>query len=225
MLGFGKKKKEDETAPETDQVEDGEKAPSKQPSKKRFPIKKIFIILLVLVAVGASGFIVYNMYFSSKGKDGPPIYVQMELPHVQLPEETIKFSFEHFPDLYQHIIAYNQEITLIDQQILKIDTIGKKYPDQAKIADKEKKTWEKAKQTLEKSLQKIEKPVQDIYVQFLVNPEAGKLLIDARKEELTKTAADTLTTIKELTDKLKTEETIPEGLIQGTLYKIKKKLP
>jgi hypothetical protein len=242
MLGFGKKKKKNKEktdSPETD-LTGGEKdkkgkdapeprnVPEKdkpgKKTKKRFSKKLIFIILLVLIAVGGSSYVVYTLYFSPKDSKGPKAkYKKIELGHIHLPEEMLRFSFDYFPDLYIAMITFNKEMDLIDKKIALIDAVAKKYPDQKKIADKEKKTWEKAKNALQKAFLKIEKPVKETYVLFRVNKEQGLVQIKARKKELTELAKSALTPAQELTRKLKSNEKIPHGLIKGTLYKLKKK--
>ena len=140
-----------------------------------------------------------------------------------MPEELLKFSFKYLPDVYSAMITYNNEITLLDAQIARIDTIGQQYPDQKKITDKEKKVWEKTKAKLEKTFIKIQNPVKEIYVLFRVNEEQGLAQIETRRTELAELANTALAPVQEMTQKLKIKEKVPEGLINGTLYKIKKK--
>ncbi len=197
-------------------------APAKK--KKKFSFKIVIIVLLVLVAVGASGFVVYTFYFSPKNSDEPkPVYKKIELKHVGLPEEILKFSFEYLPDLYQTLIVFNTEMDLIDTEISRIDSIAQQYPDQKKIADKEKKIWEKTRDKAEKSFLKIEKPVKETYVLFRVNKDQGLAQIKERQTELAQTASAALEPVQELTGKLKNHEEIPKGFFNSTLYKLKKK--
>jgi hypothetical protein len=248
MLGFGKKKKKDANDAESSKKDaDPKKDALKKPEKKkgkgdpdsekppegRKPEKKkrkwlskklILIALMVLIAIGASAYVVVHFYFSPKTPDAQvPVYQKIELAHVKLPEEMLRFSFDYLPALYPLLIAYNTQIQTMDMEIARIEAIAQKYPDQAKIAEKEKAVWEKTKATLEKSFLKIEKPVKEIYVLFRVNKEQGLAEIDARHKELTELAQASLTPVQELTQKIKTTETIPTGLIDGTWYKLKKK--
>jgi len=241
MLGFGKKKKtakkdkektaaskkaeetkKDKDEPEAQDTPD-EKAPAKK-KKKRFSKKRLLIILLVLIAVGASSYVVYTLYFTKKNPGSQKAtYTILELNHINLPEEMLKFSFEYFPDLYAAMITFNSEINLFDNEIARIDAIAQKYPDQKKIAAKEKKTWEKAKAALQKVFLKIEKPVKATYVLFRVNKDQGLAQIEDKNKELTELAQTALTAAQELTKKLKPIENVPQGLIKGSIYKLKKK--
>ncbi len=232
MFGFLKKKKKDKDVPEEnsngkttgnepDQESGNESVKPKK--KKRSIIKLILIILLCLIAVGGSGFTVYKLWFSAPTDGQAPVYTESELPHVNLPEEMLKFSFDHYPDLYKAMIEFNREIDLFDKEIERIEQIAVTYPDQNKIVAKEKKIWVKAKDTLKKTFLKVEKPVKETYVQFRVNKELGLIQIEEKSKELTQTAQEALVTAQNMTEKLKQQQKVPEGLINGTLYKLKKK--
>lgn len=182
------------------------------------------IALLVLIAVGVSSYIVYTLYFTPKDPTTQnATYEKVELKHINLPEEMLRFTFDYFPDLYAAMIIFNSEINLFDKEIARIDAIAQKYPDQKKIADKERKTWEKAKNTLQKTFLKIEKPVKATYVLFRVNKEQGLAQIEIKSKELTELAQSALTLAQELTQKLKSKEAVPKGFIKGNIYKLKKK--
>ncbi|MCP4021592.1 MAG: hypothetical protein GY729_07105, partial [Desulfobacteraceae bacterium] len=83
--------------------------------------------------------------------------------------------------------------------------------------------WVKTKNTLVKEFTKIEKPIKEIYVLFYVNTEQGLDKIEENAQELLLAAETALKPVQELTQKLKSAEKAPDGLIGGTLYKIKKK--
>ncbi len=216
-----KDKKKTSKAPET--PGDGT---SEKKAKKRIQIPKklIFVAVLVLIALGASSFLVYKLYFAPKDPASlKAVYQKTELKHINLPEEMIRFCFDHFPDLYAAFLTCNTQITLMDKEITRIDGIAKKYPEQGKIAEKEKAVWEKAKINLQKGFLKIEKPVKEIYVLFRVNPEQAMIQINERNKELTELAGAALAPAQELTQTIRPEETPPQGLIKGTLYMLKKK--
>lgn len=226
MFGFLKKKKKDADPPPKTGKAEGQpkKTSAAPPKKKRFSLKFILVILGVFIAAGASAFAVYTLWFAPKtGKDGAPLYQKTELPHVGLPEEMLEFSFYHFPDLYRAMTAYNLEINLFDREIARIEQISRTYPDQVKITEKEKKIWEKAKETLKKAFIKIEKPVKETYVLFRVNEAQGLIRIRELNKELTEAAQSALAPAQALTQKLKQEEEAPEGLVKGSIYKLKKK--
>ena len=154
MLGFGKKKKKDaDEAQEKEAIDAPAPSPPEKkaktkgknepepieiieeatpPEKKKFITKKrIFILLRVLSAVGASSFLVYFLYFTEKAPE-KVIYEKRELIHVKLPQEMLKFSFDHFPDLYIFLVTFNTEVSLFDREIERIERLGQKYPEQKK---------------------------------------------------------------------------------------------
>ena len=219
---FGKKKAKDKEAPDKNTKDPSEDAKDAPKGKKGFPVKRVIIILLVLIAAGASGFAVYKLWFSAPA-DGAAVYKKIELPHVNLPEEMLRFSFDHYPDLYKTLIEFNKEVVLLETEIARIEGIAAQYPEQAKIAQKEKKVWEKTKDTLKKSFIKIEKPVKETYVLYRVNKEQGLLLVKEKAKELTEAAQSALTPVQEMTLKLKETEKAPDGLVRGTIFKLKKK--
>jgi hypothetical protein len=249
MLGFGKKKKKkdkdkeessketpakakpDQTkkADDTDIAGDKDKSKAEPKKKKKgflkkLPIKLIFIIMLVLIAVGASGYVVYSMYFTTDDPLDPDAkYQAVELEHINLPAEMVEFTFKNFRVLYISMIDVNKEINLLNSEIDRIDAIAKKYPDQKKIADKEKKIWEKVKKTLEKTIIKIENPIKKLYVLVSVNPEQGMEQIEEKRGELSEIAAIALKSANEKTLKLKPKDKVPDGFIKGNIYKLKKK--
>lgn len=235
MLGFGKKKRKDADAAEADgPAAKGKKAtnppqeaePIEHPplTKKRFITKKqIFILLMVLGAIGASAYWVYTLHFTEK-TSGTAVYQTIELPHVKLPEEMVKFSFDHFPDLYISLVNFNAEISLFIKEIQRIEAIAQKYPEQKKITDTGKKELEKGKNTLIKEFSKLEKPIKETYVLFQVDETQGLARIKEKKQELTDTAQAALNTAQEQTKKITPQAPqVPEGMIQGTLHKLKKK--
>ena len=191
--------------------------------RKWFSKKLVFILFLILTAMGASSLVVYKFYFAPKDPESLKAdYQKLELKNINLPEEMIRFCFDNFPDLYAAILNCNTEIGLMDKEIARIDDIAKQYPEQGKIAEKEKAVWEKAKINLQKSFLKIEKPVKEIYVLFRVNKEQAMIQINEKNKELTDLAGAALVPARELTKSIE-EEKPPPGLIQGTLYKLKKK--
>ena len=229
MLGFLKKKfkKDKGTEPPDPEPDSNAKAEvpeeEKPPRKKRkFPVKWIFISLLALILVGSSGFLVYRLWFSDRPEKAP-VYTQKELAHLTLPEEMVRFCFTYFPDLYQAMDQFNTQMILIEQEIQRIEEIGAAYPEQKKIADREKNTWEKAAQTLKKAFIKIEKPVKETYVLFRVNETQGLDRIKALNQDLTVEALEALKPARAMTSNLKPSEPVPQGMLKGTLFKLKKK--
>lgn len=246
MLGFGKKKNKDAAKagdeekataappepppkkgaqkgkPQGDVVEVVKEAPP--PAKKKIITKqRIFILLMILGAVGISSFLVYSLYFTEKGPENK-VYQTIELSHVKLPEEMLKFSFNHFPDLYISLVDFNAEVTLFDREIARIEAISKRYPEQQKITDAEKKVLEKGKATLIKEFLKVEKPIRETYVLFQVNETQGIAQVKEKEKELTDMANTALKTAQAQTKEIKARAPkVPEGIFPGTLYKLKKK--
>jgi hypothetical protein len=107
---------------------------------ERFKKKKklFFIVFLLLAVTGASSFLVYKMYFVPP-KASIVKYIKLDLPHIKLHEEMVKFVFDTFPDLYLSIITFNNEVISLDNEITRIEEIASKYPEQKKITEKEKK--------------------------------------------------------------------------------------
>ncbi|MCK5836550.1 MAG: hypothetical protein KAH09_04740 [Desulfobacula sp.] len=231
MLGFGKKKKKDtaaspeKTKPKIQEKQTGQDKSSPGKKKKSKGSKKRIIwVLLVLGAIGTASYFGVALYSASKTPDAEKaMYSPIELRHLNLPEEMVRFSFEYFPNLYDTMISFNTVMTLFDNEITRIDAIAHQYPDQKKIADKERKMWEKEKKALEKAFIKIEKSVKETYVLFRVNKKQGLIQINAKEQELTDLAHGALAPAQELTRNLKPIETVPPGFINGTLYKLKKK--
>ena len=228
MLGFGKKKKKkdkDTKSPvkEEEKEQPGPGKPAKK--KKKFSIKKIAIILLTVVFIGAGGYLGYKFFLSSEnsGSSERPAYKKIKLSHIKLPEEMIRFCFDYFPDLYDDFIVFNTQMQLLDNEIARIEAIGKRYPDQKKIADREKKVWEKTRNTLAKAFTKIEKPVKEIFVLFQVNQELGLTRIKEQKKQLADLAGTALAPALKMTEKLTQKNKVPKGFIKGTIYKLKKK--
>ncbi len=238
MLGFGKKRKKGDK----NQEKSGKKVPEDKKNrkerkkeekkdgkdsskpKKRFFKKLIFITLLIFIAAGTSGYLVYKLYFTiNDSLDGNARYNEIKLEHINLPDEMIQFSFNHFKKLYLSMITFNEEINLLNREIERIESIGRKYPDQIKIAEREKKVWIKSKTTLEKTFIKIEKLVKTIYVLFSVNSQAGLVKIEEKRKELNELAESGLKPAQEMTLKLKPKEEVPKGFIRGNIYRLKKK--
>jgi len=254
MLGFGKKKDKDTAgkspAPEAPgkakesgkagkpAKDDPPKGAGKQPpqaaaanqkaaaqlKKKRFSIKKIIIILVILGVFGGGGYAGYTFFIKSGGSSGERVFTAQKMPHLTLPKEMLKFSFDHYPDLYDAFVQYESEMALFEQEIARIKAISAKYPEQQKIADRQKKIWEKGKNTLIKEFTKLEKPVKETFVLFQVNPKEGKAQIETSAADLAISARSALDAAQDLSADIKAmAPKAPEGLIQGTLFKLKKK--
>lgn len=221
MAGFSKKGKSEEKDAKSASAPDDQDA-SREPSKKRFGIKKLILILLILGTLGGGGFLGYAFFFKASSPNERH-YRPMPLEHVGLPSEMLRFSFDRFPDLYDALVIFNSEVRLFDGEIARIEAIAAKYPEQVKIADKQKKVWEKGKTTLVKAFAKLEKPVKETYVLYQVNPAEGQAQIESRTRELTAAAQAAIQAAQEQTKDLGTAESAPpDGIIQGALFKIKK---
>ena len=226
-MGLLKKKKKDEPSEpaEQDQDKDGgdPKAVQGKPGKKGL-FKKLIILLLILGLLGGGGFFAYTKFFLSSDNQNDQGYQPVTLAHVSLPEEMLAFCFARMPDLYDALVAFNGEMDLFEAEIARIDAVSAKYPDQKKIADGQKKLWEKGKDSLRKTFEKLEKPIKETFVLFQVNQVAGQEKIDEIVEQMILDAGDALKKAQEQTAPLKEAmpKPPPEGMVKGTLYKIKK---
>ena len=225
MGPFKKKKKDESKEPEAVEEKTGEESkPSRPKPGKKSLLKKLIILLLVLGLLGGGGFFAYTKFFSGAKTGDGRVYQSVTLAHVALPEEMLLFCFTRMPGLYDAFVAFNGEMDLFDAEIARVDAVGVKYPDQQKIADGQKKVWEKGKDSLKKSFEKLEKPIKETFVLFQVNQTQGQEKIDQTVEQLIQAAKEALEKSQELTAPLKEAmPKPPEGLVKGTLYKIKKK--
>ncbi len=230
-MGLLKKKKKDEPKEPAAQVKpvqvqdkgDDDTESDKAVPKKKFLFKKLIILLLIPGILGGGGFFAYTKFFSGSGTKDSRVYLPVTLSHVTLPQEMLAFCFARMPELYDALVAYDGEMDLFEAEIARIDAVGTKYPDQEKIADGQKKVWDKEMQSLKKSFEKLEKPIKETFVLFQVNPTAGQEKIDQTAEEMLQTAKEALGKAQEQTAPLKKAmPKAPEGLVKGTLYKIKK---
>ncbi|MGD9686701.1 MAG: hypothetical protein AB7U43_06980 [Desulfobacter sp.] len=224
-MGLLKKKKKDEPSEPIEQVQgkDGgdPKAVQAKPKKKGL-FKKLIILLLILGILGGGGFFVYTKFLSSDNQNDLG-YQPGTLTHVSLPGEILAFCFARMPDLYDALVAFNGEMDLFEAEIARIDAVATKYPDQKKIADGQKKIWEKGRDSLKKTFEKLEKPIKETFVLFQVNQAAGQEKIDETAEQMILDAGDALKKAQEQTAPLKNAmPKAPEGMVKGTLYKIKK---
>ncbi|MDQ1268819.1 MAG: hypothetical protein QG618_123, partial [Thermodesulfobacteriota bacterium] len=73
------------------------------------------------------------------------------------------------------------------------------------------------------TFEKLEKPIKETFVLFQVNQAAGQEKIDETAEQMILDAGDALKKAQEQTAPLKNAmPKAPEGMLKGTLYKIKK---
>ncbi len=222
-MGLLRKKKRDESRDPAAGKKSGDESNTATPQKRSL-LKKLMILLLVVGILGGGGFFAYTTFFSGSGTEAGLVYQSVPLAHVTLPDEMLAFCFTRMPKLYDALVAFNGEMDLFKAEIARIDAVAAKYPDQKKIADGQKKVWDKGMQSLQKSFKKLEKPIKETFVLFQVNPAQGQEKIDQTAEQMTKAASDALEKSQELTAPLKQAmPKVPEGIIKGTLYKLKKK--
>ena len=215
-----KKKKAEPEEPAAQGKTDDEPTPA--PPKKKFLLKKLILLLLIPGILGG-GFFAYTQFFSGSDTQDGRVYQPVTLAHVTLPGEMLVFCFARMPALYDALVAFNTEMVLFEAEIARIDAVGTKYPDQKKIADGQKKVWNKGMQSLKKSFEKLEKPIKETFVLFQVNQTQGQENIDQTAEQMILAAGDALGKAREQTAPLKEAmPKIPEGMVKGTLYKIKK---
>ncbi|MBF0201813.1 MAG: hypothetical protein HQK66_10985 [Desulfamplus sp.] len=218
-----KKKKGSAKGQSPDTVETDVVEKKKSGWKKFFNKKAILFIFLSHVAVSIAGFVVYKIYF----QDGTieDIYVEKEMPNVDLPPEILKFSYVFLRVFYDSLVLFDNEVTLMEKEIERIADLGEQYPDQKNIADKEIRVWEKEKESLIKSYERLIKNLEAIFVSYRVNMDNGLELIEDQREDMVLRARDALTASMALTERLKLipVENVPGGFVKGNIYKIKKK--
>ena len=221
-MGLLKKKKKNDSGAPAAQGKAGDESKSAPPKKKSM-LKKMILLLLILGILGGGGFFAYTQFFSGSDAQDGLVYQPVTLAHVPLPGEMLAFCFARMPELYDALVAFNTEMVLFEAEIARIDAVGTKYPDQKKIADGQKKVWNKGMQSLKKSFEKLEKPIKETFVLFQVNQTQGQENIDQTAEQMILAAGDALGKAREQTAPLKEAmPKIPEGMVKGTLYKIKK---
>lgn len=222
-MGLFKKKKKDEPKDSAAGEQPVDASKSAKPKKKSL-LKKLIVLLLILCILGGGGFFAYTKFFSGSGTKDGRLYQAITLAHVNLPDEMLAFCFAHMPEIYDALVAFNTEMVLFEGEIARIDNVAAKYPDQKKIVDGQKKVWVKGQDSLKKSFEKLEKPIKETFVLFQVNQTQGEEKIDQTAVQMIQDAKDALGKAQELTAPLKKAmPKAPEGMIKGTLYKIKKK--
>jgi len=195
----------------------------KTEKRKFFTLKKILLIFALVSALAVSGAVVYKFYFEKKSDSIRPDYQEKELKHIDLPGEILKFSFEHFSEVYFILVEYNQEIIRIDREIERINAIAEKYPDQERIVTSEKRVWEKTRKKGVDRFKKIQNEIKAVYVLFQVNRAAGIEKINEDVQDITTDAREALTPVAELTQRLKKQDKPEQGLIKETFQTFKKK--
>ncbi len=221
-MGLLKKKKEDGPNDPAAEGKTGDESKTAKPKKKSL-LKKLIILLVVLGILGGAGFFAYTNFFSGSGTEDGRGYQPVPLAHVALPDEILAFCFARMPELYDALVAFNGEMDLFEAEIARIDAVATKYPDQKKIADSQKKIWDKGMQSLKKSFEKLKNPIKETFVLFQVNQAQGQEKIDQTAEQMIQDANEALEKSQELTAPLKEAmPKVPEGMVKGTLYKIKK---
>ncbi len=223
MFGFKKKKGPEPEKAQEEELDETLEAMVEKVPKKGTRLKRLIMFVLIpsLVLAGAAfGYV----YFFKKNQPDVRVYVSQPLAHVKLPDEMLKFTFDTMPDIYDSLVVYNEEVNYFDGEIQRIQSIGDQYPDQKKIADKEMRVWEKNRRNLVKVFSKLEKPIKESYVLYLVNTDQGMALVKEKKDELSTSAQAALDISRAQTQPIKDRAPkVPEGFVQGTIYKLKKK--
>jgi hypothetical protein len=202
----------------TDQKSGGEVSTKKPLITKRL-LKRITLAILAVAILAGAGFAGYSFLIK---KDTGRHYVKKDLPHVTLPPEMLEFCFNNLTDTYDAFEKFSLEVTRLDREIQRIESIATAYPDQAAIAEREKKIWSNARKRSLDSFAKIEQQIRQIYVTFKVNPEAGRIRLDQERTELVEQTIEPLETLMALTQRIKTDDQPPDGLVKKIIYKIKK---
>ncbi len=185
--------------------------------------KKIIIAFLICAAAAVAGGVTYYLYFS--GDDEQPVYTPRDLEHIDLPDEIMKFCFNHMPDSYRNLLTVNTTVRQIDKETARIQAIAAKFPEQEKITDRELKTWDKARTTLVSGTSKVESMIKDIYVLYMVNPDQGMAAIESGQSDINDRLNEALAPALELTRTLPPPDEPPSGIFQKTRQLISNILP
>jgi hypothetical protein len=198
--------------------------PAASPVKtKKITPRRLLLFLVLPAVIAAAAWVGYSWFFADR-EPRKPVYKNIQLAHVSLPEEMRRFCFEQMPDLYNAFVAYNEIMVLFAHEIARIDVIGQKYPEQQKIAAAEKKVWERAENNLSKAFLKTEEDIRQLYVLYQVNQEEGLAMIQEKRNDLTQTAQTALTDARTRSEKIiHPPSREPEGFIRGMFYNLKKK--
>ncbi|MBF0234279.1 MAG: hypothetical protein HQK65_14765, partial [Desulfamplus sp.] len=128
--------------------------------------------------------------------------------------------------LYDYMIIFNSEIIILENELKRLAALGEKFPDQIKITEKEINSIEKEKTKLQQTYEKLQKRVESLYVSYRTNQETGAQQIQEQKNDIVQISKDALTPTLEITNRIKAsvQEKIPEGFVNETIYKVRKKI-
>ncbi|MDX9786068.1 MAG: hypothetical protein RBT11_04815 [Desulfobacterales bacterium] len=171
--------------------------------------------LLLLIGLGGGGFFVYQTKLQKQ--QGP---TKAALPHVNLTQDVIRFSFNTLPALYNNMLEIEREIALIHTELARLETLSSEYPQQKSIVHAEKVLWEKTLKDLFSVLQQIEKTIEPIYVAYSVNREKGEELMAANTPDLLSAAEEVIAAAKTETARIQIEA--PKTFMQKLKAKLKK---
>lgn len=160
----------------------------------------VIVLLLLLAGLGGAGAFLYKTKLLA-GR-GPS---KADLPHVNLSEDVIRFSFNILPALYNKMRELNQEINLIHLELSRLESLSSDYPQQKNIINTEKTVWEKTLKSLFTVLQSFEKKIEAIYVAYAVNEEKGKTLIEETTPDLLSAADEVIAVSKAETVRIRIE--------------------
>ncbi len=189
-------------------------------NRKIFTIKKLIILLIIIFLLVAAVF-AYKFFFSSS-ENPEKIYTSVSLENIKLPDEMLKFTFDHQNDLYFVILEYDRRVILLLNEINRIKNLGKQYPDQIKITEKESKNLIKAKDKAKKKFDKIIKEIRSLYVLYNVNKDQGLKKIQEKNKDLILLAREAVTSLDpfvRVIESSRGKET--RGIIKKTIHKIK----
>ena len=179
---------------------------------RKIPIRLIGITLLAAFIAG--GWFTYTTYFQSD-------YPKRDLPHINLAEPVLRFTWNKIPNIYRHMVSANDALALMEEEINRIKGVGRKYPRQKKIVASEKKRWDKNVKKLKGQLLKFQGQVEALYVTFRVNPKKGRTAILEKRADLEASMKEVMTGVETETEPLRRARMLPKGM-KGVIAKIKK---
>jgi len=178
--------------------------PAQKKSKKKMII---WIILFFLFSGVIAGGVTFFLY---KKKDG---YKPVNSEYFSISEKTEKFIYLKAVLVHQQLKKVDADLILINHEIERVKGIQKEYPDQKKITEKAISKWEKLKKNILKQVKKTIVRLDYIYVQYLVNPETGAVILKQESEKINGALKALLQKIDVETKILKTAIPAKKGFI------------
>lgn len=160
----------------------------------------ILILLLLLAALGAGGFYVYQTKFKHQGPS------KKLLPYSTLNDDLIRFTFSRLPKLYASLVAINYQIGLIDKELARLASLESSYPHEERIITTKEEVWQRLKKRLGDVQKSLDNQIEALFVTCSVSPEKGKEEILNQAPNMQQAADDVLQTARPETERIQIEQ-------------------